>query len=622
MYSNTKILLVTPPLTQPNTPYPATPFLKGFFDKLGVDCAQMDLGLEVILKLLSKNVLKKVFSTIESKDIQLKGASRKIVRIKERYINTIDPVIQFMQGKTPSLAHIIANGDFLPQGKHFNDMDDMEWAFGVMGVQDKARHFATLYLEDITELITDTIDRDFGFSRYAEKLCSLASSFDEIYERMSEPLTLVDKITLELLNDRISIEKPTIIGITVPFPGNLYSALRAGEYIKKNYPACKIVMGGGFVSTELRSISDNRFFEFVDFLTLDDGERPWAQILEYIDGKITKDCLVRTFVSESDEVKYYNNELIKDYAPGETGTPSYDGLPLDKYISVIEMTNPMHSLWSNGRWNKLMLAHGCYWGKCAFCDGSLDYIGRYEPNSVEVLVDRIEKIIEQTGERGFHFIDEAAPPALLRSLSEELIKRKITITWWTNIRFEKSFNEELCHLMKKSGCIAVSGGLEVASDRLLRLIGKGVTVEQVARVTDNFANAEIMVHAYLMYGFPTQSAQETIDSLEVVRQLFEEGLIQSGFWHRFALTAHSPVGCNPDKFSVRITEPEFGGFAHNEIDFDCDMDDPSIFSEGLRTSLYNYMRGVGLDMPLGKWFGVKVPRTQLPRNYIARFLRN
>lgn len=61
-----------------------------------------------------------------------------------------------------------------------------------------------------------------------------------------------------------------------------------------------------------------------------------------------------------------------------------------------------------------------------------------------------------------------------------------------------------------------------------------------------------MVHAYLMYGFPTQTAQETIDSLEMVRQMFEQGIIQSGFWHQFAMTAHSPVGLDPKVLECNI----------------------------------------------------------------------
>lgn len=130
----------------------------------------------------------------------------------------------------------------------------------------------------------------------------------------------------------------------------------------------------------------------------------------------------------------------------------------------------------------MTLAHGCYWGKCAFGDGTLDYIKRFEKAPVEMLVDRMEQIMQQTGVSGFHFVDEAAPPALLRKLSEEIIKRGLTVSYWTNVRFEKSFTPELCYLLAQSGCIAVSGGLEVASPRVLQLINKGITIE-IARET-------------------------------------------------------------------------------------------------------------------------------------------
>jgi hypothetical protein len=58
-----------------------------------------------------------------------------------------------------------------------------------------------------------------------------------------------------------------------------------------------------------------------------------------------------------------------------------------------------------------------------------------------------------------------------------------------------------------------------------------------------------MVHAYLMYGYPTQTIQETIDSLEMV------SIIWSGIYNRvlasFAMTAHSPVGLYPEQFELK-----------------------------------------------------------------------
>jgi hypothetical protein len=267
------------------------------------------------------------------------------------------------------------------------------------------------------------------------------------------------------------------------------------------------------------------------------------------------------------------------------------------------------------------MAHGCYWGKCTFCDISLDYIKAYEPLTAQLLCDRMETLIAQTGQNGFHFVDEAAPPALMRALALEIIRRKLVVSWWTNIRFEKSFTRDLCMLLRASGCIAVSGGLEVASDRLLALIQKGVTVSQVARVTHHFTEAGIMVHAYLMYGFPTQTAQETVDSLEMVRQMFEAGILQSGFWHQFAMTAHSPVGMYPEQFGVKNKTTAIGSFANNDlVHVDPTGADHDQFSFGLKKSLLNFMHGIGLEFPLHDWFDFKIPRTSVPRDYITMAL--
>ena len=387
-------------------------------------------------------------------------------------------------------------------------------------------------------------------------------------------------------------------------------------------------MGGGFPNTELRELKDERVFEFFDFITLDDGELPVELLYNAVcqaernRGALKKNKVEfkRTFILENNEVVFKNNSTKPDYKQSEVGTPDYSDLLLDKYISVIEIANPMHSLWSDGRWNKLTMAHGCYWGKCTFCDISLDYIKLYEPIAAKILVDRMEEMIAQTGANGFHFVDEAAPPALMREVALEIIKRKLIVTWWTNIRFEKSFTADLCVLLKESGCIAVSGGLEVASDRLLELIKKGVTVEQVAQVTRNFTESGIMVHAYLMYGYPTQTIQETVDSLEMVRQLFELGILQSGFWHQFAMTAHSPVGMFPEEFGV-IPEQNEITFANNDINF---KDKTGInhdkFSFGLKKSLFNYMHGICFDYPLQDWFDFKIPNTKIPSDYIVSCL--
>ena len=617
-----KTLLITPPFTQLNTPYPATPYLKGFLKSQGYGVFQADLGIELINAIFSREGFQELFDAINQSSKKLSPNSRRIIKNATSYVQTIDSVMSFLQYRDNTLASLICNETFLPRASRFDSMPDLEWAFGNIGVNDQARFLATLYVEDVGDLIKDAVTPWFGFSRYAEKLGMSAHSFAPITRALQQPENILEVRLLELLKRHIEQVRPDVVGITIPFPGNLYAGLKCAQFIKKYYPHIKTVAGGGFVNTELRNLSEPAVFDYLDFITLDDGERPFLSILQFLEGKKNQEKLVRTFIRMDDEVRYIHDDQEPDFHHAETGCPDYSDLPLGKYLSLIEMANPMHRLWSDGCWNKLTLAHGCYWHQCSFCDITLPYIERYESAPAAVLVDRIEQVIAQTGHRGFHFVDEAAPPSVLKDVAKELLKRKIGISWWTNIRFEKAFTFELCRLLATSGCIAVTGGLETASDRLLKLMNKGVTVRQAAQVCDHFSKAGIMVHAYLMYGFPTQTQQETIDALEIVRQFFQEGLIQSAFWHLFTATAHSDVGKNPQKYSCTISGHPVGGFANNDlVHIDPRGCEHQVFTPGLNKAVYNFMHGIGTDMAIQDWFDFPVKASSVKRNYIKQAIK-
>ena len=593
-----KILLVTPALTQLNTSYPATCHLTGFLHSRGIAAEQMDLSIELIQELFTRANLEKIF---QAAAISSLSKTHKIILSQaDFYLQSIEPVMQFLSGRDSSLATRLSNRDFWPDSKRLPAEDELEWAFGLIGNHDRATHLCSLFLKNISELIQQTIDPHFELIRYAESLCLRLPEFAALENELQKPPSLIDKLMLDIFSKKIAESKPDLVGFSVPFPGNLFSALRCAQWLKKEYPAIKTVMGGGYVNTELRSLTDPKVFDYIDYFTFDDGELPLLRLME--DGE-----LIRTlFRDEQGNIQRINFESTENIPFAECGTPSYEGLLQNKYINLIELSNPMHALWSNGRWNKIILAHGCYWGKCAFCDGTLDYIKRYEKAPIELIVDRMEEIMRQTGQSGFHFVDEAASPVMLRKLAEEIIRRKLTVSYWTNVRFEKSFTPELTYLMSKSGCIAVSGGLEVASPRILKLINKGITIEIASESMKNLAEAGIMTHAYLMYGFPTETAQETIESLEVVRGLFENGWIQSAFWHRYAMTIHSPSGQNPENVGAQRVDTPAGSFANNEIPFTSGHEiDLDYYAKGLNLATYNYMQGTGYDVNVKKWFNPK-----------------
>jgi len=652
-------LFLTPPMTQLNTPYPATAYITGFLRARGVVCQQGDFSIELMLRLLSREGLERIHAAILARTGAAKPESKSVrwfLKEFASYRSTIDAAVRFLQGRDPTVALKITTREFLPEGPRFQAMKDyqlleaqlfggepdehegLSWAFGSLGSQDRAKFLASLYIDDLADIIREGVDPEFGLSRYGEKLAASQPTFDPLLERLNGTSTLIDELLDALTREWVERENPDVLGLTAPFPGNVYGALRIAREARRTKPGIKVLFGGGYANTELRSLKDPRVFDYFDYITLDDGERPLLCLIEHLGGRRPLQALLRTYTRVDGRLVYANGATEHDIPHAQVGTPTYEGLRLDRYLSILEMLNPMHRVWSDGRWNKLTLAHGCYWKKCNFCDVSLDYIGRYDGAPGKLIVDRMESLIRETGQSGFHFVDEAAPPAALRAISEELLARGMSATWWGNVRFEKTFTPELSRLMAQAGCVAVSGGLEVASDRLLKLMNKGVTVEQVARVTRALTEAGIMVHAYLMYGFPTQTVQETIDALERVRQLFEAGCIQSAYWHRFSATIHSPIGREAERFGIEITgggDSSQIAFAQNDLQFvDPTGVDHDGLGVGLRKALYNYMLGLGLDQDVREWFTgveirapggngkiVRLPKPQVPRDLIARAIQ-
>nr|WP_312587915.1 radical SAM protein [Comamonas terrigena] len=631
-----RVLSLIPPMTQLNTPYPSTAYLTGFLRGRGVDAMQEDLALALVLQLLSRDGLQQVIDLVQAQydadpERAFSPAVQSFMGQRDQYLATINKVIAYLQGKDSTLSHRIVGRGWLPEGPRFAALehylddgsgDPLGWAFGALGQADRAKHLATLYLNDLADVLRDAADERFEFVRYAESLAGSQPTFEPLAQALAAPQTLVDETLAELTRKAIWRQRPTVVLLSVPFPGSVYAAFRIAQTIKAEFPHITTVLGGGFVNTELRELTEPRVFDHFDFVTLDAGERPLLALLEHLRGERGRSRLVRTYVRNDAGAVQYINMMEADIAFAEVGTPTWDGLPIHDYLSLLDMLNPMHRLWSDGRWNKLTIAHGCYWKKCSFCDVSLDYIGRYEGASAVELANRIDAIVAETGQTGFHFVDEAAPPKALKALATELIERGSDISWWGNIRFEKTFSPELTQLLADSGCIAVSGGLEVASDRLLDLMKKGVSVEQVARVTKAFSEAGILVHAYLMYGFPTQTVQDTVDALEYVRQLFENGCIQSGFFHRFACTVHSPVGLNPAEYGVQLVPLPEVTFAKNDIAFiDPTGVDHDALGAVLKKAIYNFMHGIGVEEDVRSWFPFKVPKPTVPRNKIEKALR-
>ncbi len=649
-----RLLLVNPPISEPSGPYPATCYLAGFLDTLGIAADQADASLLLMLRLFSRSGLHAIRDAIiartESQAPVPDEAVLAFLTHFQKYVATVDTAVACLQGGDWGAILRAHQPDYFPSPlgdraawaqSTFQNLQQYEallgeltpaqrariatmprplqFAFGTLGETDEARFRASCVIGDVARVIRSAIDPEFTLDAYANRLPDDSPTFDPIRARLERTPGLIDRLTDEIADGLWRSHRPDVVGLTAPFPGSVYGAFRIARRMKLIDPRIRTVLGGGWVNTNLRDLADPGVFDYIDFITLDDGERPLQRVLEMLGGQRNEEELFRTFIRRDGRVVLVNGVGDTDVPFAGTGVPTYRGLPLSQYLTLRSGTN-MRPRIGGRRWNKLTLAHGCYWKKCAFCDTELDYIGRYEPASLDMIIARIRHLIAETGESGFHFVDEAMPPALLQRLAERLIAENLSIAWWGNVRFDRRL-ESIAPLLARSGCIAITGGLEVASDRLLALMQKGVSLAQAAHVTHALAKTGMSVHAYLIYGFPTETVQETIDALEYVRQMFAAGCLHSIAWHRFVLTRFSPIAADPARFSVRIRRTPPHPFSNCVLEYDepggANHDQ---FEEGLKEAAFSYMAGLGWARPVEQWFATPMPPTTLPGDFVKRLL--
>ena len=608
------VLLITPPMVQFNTAYPAAPMLTAFLRRHGYQVAQEDLSLGLALRLFSPQGVKDVDQALRRRFARRRGppSVRHLLAYAREIQSAVAGVVAFLQGRAPEQKAHLAQPGGLPEGPRFASMR------GLFASDDDAalaRHRASLFLDEIADAVHDGLDDRFELARYAESLATMAD-FDALRRALSRRRRLIDRWIDGLAEAAWRFRRPRVVGITVPFPGAIYGALRIARRMKALAPRIVTVLGGGYVNTELRELSDPRLFDDFDYVTYDDGEMPLLRIVQ-------KAPLVRTRVRRRCRVVWLDDARAPVLRHRDRPAPDFAPLSTHGYLTMAESPNPMHRLWSERRWLKLALAHGCYWHRCTFCDTCLDTIARFDPADAKTVVGWMESAMAQTGERSFHFVDEAAPPALLAAVARRILERGLEVKWWTNIRFERHFTPALAALLARAGCLAVTGGLECSTDRLLALQCKGFDLAQATRVMAAFARAGVLVHAYLMYGYPTQTAQEPVDALELVRQLFAAGFLHSAYWHRFALTVHSPAFRQADELGIRILDTPPTTFSRNEVPFsELTGVDPAPFAAGLRRAIYNFMLGQGFDLDARDWFAFPVPRARLARGFVRAAARS
>jgi len=648
-------VILQPPLVQLNGPYPSGAYLAAFFRSLpsygirGPETVRwVDVNNRVFRSLFSPAGISRVFDLAESVPSESLGAAgedagreyARFLSLRDRWVGWIDGIVSILTGGDRELAHAFVRSPYAPRGRR---MDAFLAGLESEPDADDARVLATLAVEDLADLVTVAVDPAFSLVRYAESISASERSFARVEAALSGPMvreffepvyaSLWDELEAEGMIPREPGDQ-TLFCVSVPFPGALVGALAMARSLRARFGSRIVIgMGGGYVNTELRSAVSPRLAEYVDHLCFDRGYGAYAAF--FADGRVAQ--LAGVGGAESGPVRLSCPPAYRELEDRMTReiAPDYADIDFRLYPRLADTPNPMHRLWSDGAWLKAYLAHGCYWHRCSFCDVSLDYIRSYLPVGIERLYFSLRRQALSHGLRGIHLVDEAAPPRALRDFARENLRHAARdgggiLPFWGNIRFERSFSRDIADYLAAGGLAAVSGGIEIAAPSGFESIDKGISLEHLVFSCCAFKEAGILVHGYLIYGYWDEDEAELIDSLEVTRQLFRAGLVDSAFWHKFVLTRHSRVYCEwreragspaagrPSAGTLSGLEPidEPGDFADNDLRFRGE-EASARYTAPLDAALSAWMAGEGLDAPIRRWFPFPVPAPRVDPNLVG-----
>lgn len=663
-----KVTIIQPPLVQLNTPYPSGAYLLSFFNSIKKDydfigqTRWIDMSNGLFHQIFSSKGLKTLFEMSEEKalkmasDYESKGDEetafqiRRYLNLSEAWIFWIDRIVEIVCGgkSAREYCHEFVRSPHVPRGMR---MENYLYNLGRDVTCDDAQFLASFALADLADYITMVVDPNFRLISYAEKLGTSEVSFDNVIEGLKSPVLTVffDKVLSE--NFCPDEKENELFLISVPFPGCFEAAIYAARWIKNRYgKKALIAMGGGYVNTELRNVQETRLFDYIDFLSYDMGYGSYLELCDKLKENGRSFESVLEGVSMYKNKHRYNGKIIEadesgiisgcstknTVAKGGYGlkeekvcrnlVPDFSAVDFSKYPRLADDVNAMHRIWNDGAWLKSYLAHGCYWHRCAFCDTSLEYVNRYCKCDAERLCNGLLEQAEKTGVYGIHFVDEACPPVSLVEFGmancRNAIQNHKKLTFWGNIRFEKTFTRDMADFLSYSGLTAVSAGIEIATGEGLDSVNKGTTIENIVKACCAFKEAGILVHSYMIFGFWKQTEQDLVNSMETLRQLFKNGLLDSAFWHKFTLTLHSTVykeyeeGKHPN---LKIVERNPHRFAENDLHFEGEGKSEK-YSEGLNLALDSWMHGQKLEMAVNKWFSFNMPRPSIPQNYIEKMI--
>lgn len=517
MSDNQDVVLIFPPQWTPIQPYLSIPSLTAYLRANQITVSQYDLNLDFYDDLLSPKHLSPICRNLERIYQKLSG-KKTLCPEEQRYFYSIFLVRNAFD---EVLFSIEETKEIFRSEERFFDLNELS-------IQNAILNIAFNIIN-----ISCRVELNFGDLNFPVD----AESYDEIANFIfQEKDNFLINFLRKQIEDLISLKKCILIGISINNTSQLVPALVMSNWIKVHRPDIHVTFGGNLFSRcseGLRKLPD--FFRyFADSVILLEGEKPLLEL--YYAIKYKKE------LATVSNLIYLNRVVIQTkIRPPEQidalPTPDFDGLKLDKYFSPYLIL-------------PILSSRGCYWGKCAFCDHSFIYNEGFRQRNAERVVEDLRILKEKHDTKYFSFSDEALSPSAARKISKKLIENKLDLFLLAQARMESEFSDEICLLMSRAGMKMLFIGLESACDRTLKKINKGINIKQGAEILQRFYNAGILVHLFVITGFPGETLEEAKKTIAFIIEN-KDNIFSIGA-SIFEIGKYSPIGLNPSIYGVTL----------------------------------------------------------------------
>ncbi|MBU0730472.1 MAG: radical SAM protein [Proteobacteria bacterium] len=509
--------LIFPPFADPTWTYVGLPTLKGYLRQRGISVALRDYNIEGLYFLLAAETMEGWQQKLTARFHELNSRKRLTLYEQMEY-RRVAEALPLCRDLSQCLSVMKDPQQFYHKKTYLRARDGFEELFQVME--------AVCFPFRFSFNRADHLVAPWDFNLLEDYIAEKRSPFDQFYRR-------------QLSN----LGNPRFIGISLTFVSQIPETFYLCRLIKEQFPACFLMLGGPCID-QIVGNSDtktvNRIFDYVDAVGMQEGEKTLEQLLPLLDA-------------ESQEAECFAaipNLMMKGRAPGtlirspaltfdlaDAATPDYADLEPDRYLAPDRML-----LYSPTR--------GCYWNKCSFCSYGFNQSGRhsYREIPVERAVADLQILQEKFGVTNFYLSADVLSPAYALALAQRIIDQGLDIRWSTDLRIESSYTPERCRLLYQAGLRAVAFGIESGSDRVLRLMNKGIDTGLIRRINRNFHQAGISTSWMTFLNHPGETELEAAETLALIDE--QSGMVDQFIAGEFNLTPGSLISCHPEQYGI------------------------------------------------------------------------